>query len=216
MIRFVHDRDTLIHFFPSATAQELARPNAGESPSQLACHRAVIGIAAHRDCQRNPMLSGSSAAEIVGSYPKFSTVPVPGAVSFVLATSCFGMTARGATELTILPSLRFQALSDSSDSTGEVFERGDGISDLSRRIFPASSGSPVPPCRRPALRMERRTPFRRVGGCEGRCPVPPCRRPAFRPRWERRPPARRVALVCRPEMVPELVTGHSAQSRTKD
>src|SRR6266699_3329625 len=124
MIRFVHDRDTLIHFFPSGTAQELARPNAVESPSQLVCHRAVIDIGAHTGPTKKPMLSGSSAVEIGGSYPKFSRVPAPGAVSFVLATSRFGMTARGATELTIFPSLRFQASSDSRDSTGQAFERG--------------------------------------------------------------------------------------------
>ena len=132
-----------------------ARPRSwrDRTPAKVHCNWCATGrslASAHTpDQQRNPMLSGSSEVEIGGSYPKFSRVPAPGAVSFVLATSRFGMTARGATELTILPSLRFQASSDSRDSTGEALERGDGTSDLSRRIFPESR---VPPCRRLAFR----------------------------------------------------------------
>ena len=132
--------------FPSGTAQELARPNAVESPSQLVCHRAVIDIGAHTGPTKKPMLSGSSAVEIGGSYPKFSRVPAPGAVSFVLATSRFGMTARGATELTIF--LLFVSKLHRIPAIQRVRLSKEGVAPA---IFRAEiSESRVPPCRRPA------------------------------------------------------------------
>jgi len=100
----------------------------------------------HRRTQgpkRNRRLSGSSAAEIVGCYPNLSRGAGSRAVSFVLAASRFGMTARGAAAKSESDSSFSSLTSVESypiprDSTRRCLEERDGK--LSTRINSSSPG----------------------------------------------------------------------------